>query len=286
MICVKCGLMKRGDRKFFICNDCVEFSEILRTIFEDIHEQMERAGSIDPETHPILRLLADSSFITSKNPQTAIFYKISDHIVSKSFAGATEITEEELNKHVVTTRGWGDAFKMFEELNLIRVRLEKYRRVLILTDKTRKFAVQYLAADKLSDIGLKARLAHIYAGYVLLYILKKVADLTENDTDKSTLPYNQIPRTLWVTLMFLWTTAYEDEETFGEESFRKFVSRRRIPSATRGKVINALQAMDGRSTQGLIKSIFIENDERKFTFEDYAINEMQRIRELIRERER
>ena len=278
--------MKRADQKFFVCDDCVEFSELVKRIFEDIHDQMEHAESIDPETHLILRLLADSSFITSKNPQTAIFYKISDYIISKSFAGATEITEEELNKHVVTTRGWGDAFKIFEELNLVRVRLEKYRRVLVLTNKTRKFAEQYLGADRLSDIGLKTRLAHIYAGYVLLYILKKVADLAENTANKATLPYNQTPRTLWVTLMFLWTSAYKDEETFGEESFRKFVSRRRIPSAIRGKVINALQAMDGRSTQGLIKSIAIQNGERKFTFEDYVINEMQRIRELIRERER
>lgn len=286
MICIKCGRMKRANQEFFVCDDCVEFSELVRTIFEDIHDHMEHAESIDPQTRPILRLLADSSFITSKNPQTAIFYKISDYIISRSFAGATEITEEELNKHVVTTRGWGDAFKAFEELNLVRIRLERYRRVLVLTRKTRKFADQYLAADRLSDIGLEARFAHIYAGYVLLYVLKKVADLTENTADKAALPYKQIPRTLWVTLMFLWTSAYKNEETFGEESYRKFVSRRRIPSATRGKVINALQAMDGRSTQGLIKSIAIEDGERKFTFEDYVINEMQRIRELIRERER
>lgn len=146
--------------------------------------------------------------------------------------------------------------------------------------------MQYLSADRLSDIGLKTRLAHIYAGYVLLYILKKVADLTENTADKSELPYNQIPRTLWVTLMFLWTSAYKNKETFGEEAFRKFVSRRRVPSAIRGKVIIALQAMDGRSTQGLIKNIAIENGERSFTFEDYVMNEMQRIRKVIRERER
>lgn len=286
MICLKCGLMKRADRKFFICNDCNEFSELVKTMFDDIHDQMENSESIDPETSQILRLLADSSFITSKNPRTAIFYKISDYIISQSFAGATEITEEDLNKHVVTTRGWGDAFKTFEELNLIKVRLEKYRRILVLTKKTRRFAMQYLSADRLSDIGLKTRLAHIYAGYVLLYILKKVADLTENTADKSELPYNQIPRTLWVTLMFLWTSAYKNKETFGEEAFRKFVSRRRVPSAIRGKVIIALQAMDGRSTQGLIKNIAIENGERSFTFEDYVMNEMQRIRKVIRERER
>jgi len=278
--------MKRGDQEFFVCDNCREFSKLVKTIFEDVHEQMERAGSIDPDTHPILRLLADSSFITSKNPQTAIFYKISDYLVSRAFAGATEIPEEDLNRHVMTTRGWSDAFKTFEELNLVRIRVEKYRRVLILTDKTRKFAVQYLSAEKLSDIGLRTRLAHIYAGYVLLYILNKVADLTEESSIASTLPYDQRPKTLWVTLMFLWSYAYKNSETFGEEELRTFISRRRIPSATRGKIISALQAMDGRSTQGLIKDVRIENGERKFAFEDYVIIEMQRLRELIRERGR
>jgi hypothetical protein len=285
MICAKCGLERKGQDEFFVCDDCEGFSKVVRTVFEDVHEKMEYNESIDPKTQPILRLLADSSFITSKNPQTAIFYKISSYIISRSFAGDNEINEEDLNRHVVTTRGWGDAFKTFEELNLLRVRLEKYRRVLVLTPKTRKFADQYLSADKLSDIGLEARLAHIYAGYVLLFLLKKVADLVDA-SDKSKLPYNQIPRTLWVTLMFLWTSAYKNEKEFGEEDFRKFVSRRRIPSATRGKVMQALQAMDGRSTQGLIKTLAMDNGERRFSFEDYVVNEMQRIRELIRERER
>jgi len=277
---------RKGEEELFICDDCAEFSKIVSVIFEEVHDQMERTSSIDPETHPILRLLADSTFITSKNPQTAIFYKISDYFVSQAFTGNFEVTEEDLNKNVVTTRGWSDAFKIFEELNLIRIRLEKYRRVLILTEKTSKFALQYLSADKLSDIGLKIRLAHIYAGYVLLYILKKVSDLNMNVSNRLSLPYSQIPRTLWVTLMFLWTKAYNNTETFIEEDFRKFISKRRIPSATRGKIINALQAMDGRSTQGLIKNIGFENGERIFTLEDYVLIEMQRMREEIRERER
>lgn len=286
MICAKCGFTKRGNQEFFVCDDCREFSKLLKAVFEDIHEKMERTGNIDPDTHPILRLLADSSFITSKNPQTAIFYKISDYLVSRAFTGAVEVSEEDLNRHVVTTRGWSDAFKTFEELNLVRVRVEKYRRVLVLTDKTRKFATQYLSAQKLSDIGLRTRLAHIYAGYVLLYILNKVADLTAESSIASVLPYDQKPRTLWVTLMFLWSYAYKNNKTFGEEEMIEFISRRRIPSPTRGKIINALQAMDGRSTQGLIKDVRIENGQRKFAFEDYVMIEMQRLRELIRERER
>ena len=94
-----------------------------------------------------------------------------------------------------------------------------------------------------------ARLAHIYAGYVLLYILSRVASLSERNPDTAQLPYQQVPRTLWVTLMFLWSTAYNDQSTFGEETLRSFVSRRRMPSTTRGRFSGALQAMDGRSTK-------------------------------------
>ena len=286
MICVKCGLMERGDEDFFECDDCRGFSKLVRTIFEDVHEKMERAGSIDPDTHPILRLLADSTFVTSKNPHAAIFYKISDYIVSKAFAGATEVTEDELNRYVVTTKGWGDAFRIFEELNLVRIRTERFRRILVLTDKTRKFATQYLSAERLSEIGVRTRLAHIYGGYVLLYILHKMSNLSTDNPETSLLPYHQRPRTLWVTLMFLWSNAYVNSQTFSDEDLRVFVSKRRIPSTTRGKIINALEAKDGRSTQGLIKDVRIEDGERTFEFEDYVLLEMQRIRELIRERER
>lgn len=277
--------MKRGKKDFFECDDCKNFSQLVKTIFEDVHANMERVGSIDPETHPVLRLLADSTFITSKNPHTAIFYKISDFIISKASAGSIEITEDELNRKVVTTRGWADAFKVFEELNLVRIRTEKFRRTLILTDKTRKFANQYLTAERLSEIGLRIRLAHIYAGYVLLYILYKVSRLSEDNSNRSLLPYHQIPRTLWITLMFLWSNAYGNKQTFRGEELRVFVSKRRIPSTTRGKIINALEAKDGRSTQGLIKEVRIEGDKLTFEFEDYVLLEMQRIREL-RERER
>lgn len=277
--------MKRGDEDFFECDDCRDFSKLVSTIFEDVHENMERGGSIDPDTHPILRLLADSTFVTSKNPHTAIFYKISDYIVSKAFAGVTEVTEDELNRNVMTTRGWSDAFKIFEELNLVRIRTEKFRRILILTGKTRKFATQYLTAERLSEIGLRIRLAHIYAGYVLLYILYKMSQISIDNFNRSLLPYHQRPRTLWITLMFLWSNAYLNRRAFSDEDLRVFISKRRIPSTTRGKIMNALEAKDGRSTQGLIKDVRIEGDERTFEFEDYVLLEMQRIRE-IRERER
>lgn len=288
MICVKCGLMRRGNEDFFECEDCQSFSKVVTAVFDDVHEKMETAGTIDPDTYPIMRLLADSTFITSKNPQTAIFYKISDYIVSRAFAGATEITEDELNRNVMTTRGWGDAFKLFEELNLVRIRTERYRRVLVLTDKTRKFAAQYLMAERLSEIGIRMRFAHIYGGYVLLYILCKMAQLSVEDSELtlSSLPYRQRPRTLWITLMFLWTSAYVNNRSFGDEELRVFISKRRVPSTTRGKIINALEAKDGRSTQGLIKEVRIEGNQRVFEFEDYVLLEMERIREQVRERER
>lgn len=286
MTCLKCGLMKRGEREHFVCPDCKEFSKIVEVVFEEIDSHMNTARTVDPKTKRILQLLADSSFITSKNPQTAIYYKISDYLVSKAFAGEQEVGEEELNRHVSTTRGWGDAFRVFEELGLVRVRTEKFRRVLLLTDKTRKFAQQYRTGESLSDIGLVSRLAHIYAGYVLLYILSKVAALSERNPDTTQLPYLQRPRTLWVTLMFLWSKAYGGSSTFGEEDLRSFVSRRRMPSTTRGKILGALQAMDGRSTQGLIKGVRMADDERRFAFEDYVMVELERIRERVRERER
>jgi hypothetical protein len=285
MICIKCGLIKSGSEEFFECEDCISFSKLVKTIFDDVHETMEHAGSVDPDTHPVLRLLADSSFITSTNPHTAIFYKISEHIVSRAAAGVAEITEDELNRTVPTTRGWGDAFRVFEELNLFRVRTERFRRVLILTDKTIKFANQYSAA-KLSDIGIRTRLAHVYGGYILLYILYKMADVSVEKLDASILPYHQRPRTLWITLMFLWSTAYKSTRTFSDEEMRLFVAKRRIPSTTRGKITYALEAKDGRSTQGLIKDVRMESGEKMFEFEDYVMLEMQRIRELSRKRER
>jgi len=284
MICIKCGLAKRGDEDFFICDDCTKFSELIITVFEHVHSQIEKADSIDPETNKMFSLLADSSFITSRNPQTAIFYKICEFIVAKAFDGKEEITEEELNREISTTRGWGDAFKVFVELDLIEVKSEKYRRVLILKEKTKKMARQYLSGEPISK-QVTLRLAHMYAGYVLLYILYQIAK-TVNTSKPIEMPYNQKPKTLWVILMFLWSTAFRNQELFSEEEMRQFISKRRIPSSTRGKIIRALQAMDGRTVQGLIKDITLDGNGRVFKFEDYVLIEMERAREMIRERTR
>jgi hypothetical protein len=245
---------------------------------------MKEAQSIDPRTDRMFSLLADSSFITSKNPQTAIFYKICEFIVAKSFDGKSEITEEELNREVMTTRGWGDAFEVFEELDLIQIRTEKYQRVIVLKEKTKKIAMQYLSGEPISN-QVTIRLAHMFAGYVLLYILYKIAK-TSDSSSSMDLPYNQKPRTLWVILMFLWSAAFDKQDKFSEEEMRQFISKRRIPSNTRGKIVRALQAMDGRTVQGLIKDILISGSDRIFKFEDYVLIEMDRVREMIRDRRR
>lgn len=286
MFCLKCGMVIKGPNEFFICEDCLNFSRIVQTMFEDLHRQMETTESVDPQTYELFKLLSDTTFITSKNPHTAIFYKLSDYFVSKSFEGILEIPESELNRNVSTTRGWGDAFKIFEELNLIKIQTERYRRVVTLTDKTRKFSDQYLSGESISTIGLTTRLAHIYAGYVLLYIAYKLSRLTIDNFDKSKLPYHQKPRTLWNVLMFLWSTAYDNNAVFSAEEFNKFISKRRIGNTTKGKILNALEAKDGRSTQGLIKDVYLEDGVRKYVFEDYVMREMQRIRVLDRTRTR
>ena len=79
--------------------------------------------------------------------------------------------------------------------------------------------------------------------------------------------------------MFLWGAAYKGEEGFSEEDFTNFVSKRRIPSTTRGEILKALQAMSGRSVQGLIKEIVVNDDKISFKFEDYVLLEMRRVRD-------
>ena len=284
MICIKCGLMRRGRDESFKCEDCESFAKLLSAIYEVINNHIETADTIDPQTNEMLSLIADSTFITTKNPRTSIFYKLSEFIVAQAFQGNYEIPEEELNRNVSTTRGWGDALKIFEELGLITVRMEQYQRVLILTEKTRKMAMQYRMGEPLSQ-QVQTRLAHIYAGYVLLYILYQMAEANDISAMEE-LPYRQKPKTLWVILMFLWSSAYDQNEQFSEEDMRVFISRRRIPSSTRGRILRALQAMDGTTVQGLIKDIDFEDGERVFRFEDYVLREMDRVREMMRTRTR
>ena len=88
--CIKCGLNKRGNTDFYICNPCNEFSKLVDIIYTNIEENLTTMRTIDPDTTPIFRLLADSSFITAQNPQTRIFYKLCEFFVENAI-------EEKLN---------------------------------------------------------------------------------------------------------------------------------------------------------------------------------------------
>lgn len=284
MKCLRCGLTMSTSNEPFVCSDCHDFSQIILMVYEDIEDKIRSMEMIDPENTPIFRLLADSVFITAQNPQTRIFYKLCECLVEKAVQDESEISEEELNRKIRTTRSWSDIFKIFEELDLVEVRLEKYRRVLVLKDKLRKFAKQYFTDRPVTE-QLTMRLAHIYAGYILLYILTKIAQIT-NHEDIRELPYSQRPQTLWVVLMYLWSRAFHDHDAFSSEGFRRFVSRRRIPSTTRGQVIRSLQTIDGKTVQGLIKEWDFDGDQLMFHFDDYVMVEMSRLRDRMRERER
>ena len=84
--------------------------------------------------------------------------------------------------------------------------------------------------------------------------------------------------------MFLWLTAYRKENKFSEEELRQFFSKRKIPSNTRGRIIRSLQTIDGKFSQGLIKKMEFEYGNLEFEFEDYIMIEMERIREMVRDR--
>lgn len=277
MKCIRCGIQKSGKDEHFVCDDCIEFSKIVQEMYTEIDDKMTNSAVIDPDTDKFLQLISDGTFITASNPQTSIFYKICEYIIQRAYKGASEITEEELNKSIKTTRSWGEVFKLFEELGLINVRVEEYQRILQLTDKTKNLARQYDSGNPLSEQVIK-RLAHIYSGYILLYIMYKISLLEDLDGEFD-LPYNEKPKTLWNVLMFLWGAAYKGEEGFSEDDFIKFVSKRRIPSTTRGEILKALQAMSGRSVQGLIKEIVVNDNKISFKFEDYVLLEMRRIRD-------
>ncbi len=282
LICIKCGLEKTSSEDPFICDDCKSFSKVVINLYEDIDNSFSALNDINPELNSEYKLLADITFVTGYNPQINIFYKLSEFLVAKSMEGISEITEDELNKEIRTTRSWHDAFRVFEELNLIDIRIDEYRRILIIKDKLRNFAKQYFGDEPLSE-QVKKRLAQIYAGFIILYIMKLVAEL-EKEEDIVRLPYKQRPKTIWTVLMFLWLTAYRKENKFSEEELRQFFSKRKIPSNTRGRIIRSLQTIDGKFSQGLIKKMEFEYGNLEFEFEDYIMIEMERIREMVRDR--
>jgi hypothetical protein len=284
MRCLRCGILKRGSDEDYVCPDCEKFGPIIRTIYEDVDKHLTSKDVIDPETDQVLRFLADASFITAQNPHSSIYYRLSSVIVEHALKGELEVSETMLNREIRTVRSWVDAFKVFEELGLVHTRVEELQRVLEITEKSQKLAQQFLGDASLTD-QLRKRLAHVYAGYVMLSLLDRVATINKSK-DESILPYNQRPRTLWTVLMFLWSSAYDKHDTFGEEELRVFISRRGIPSSTRGRLVSALQMNDGRVVQGMVKHVKFVKGERRFTFDDYVIDEMKRFRELVRVRSR
>lgn len=282
MICIKCGLEKKTNEDPYICKDCQQFSKLVISLYNQLKNSLEPSEDIDPKTNPKLRLLADMSFIVGDNPQISIFNKLCEFLVSKALEGLSEISEDELNKEIRTIKSWNDAFKVFEELNLIEIDIEEYRRILKLTSKLKNFAMQFQSGDTLSELR-KMRLAHIYTGYVIIYLLKLVAEIRNSD-EIINLPYKQRPKTLWTVLMFLWLKAYENKAKFTDEELISFISKRKIPSSTRNRIIRSLQAIDGRFTNDLIKDMNLNGRIIEFEFEDYIIIEMERVREISRER--
>jgi len=282
MICLKCGIEKTSLEDPYICPDCNKFSKLVINLYDELNDELNSLDDINPDINSLFKLLADTTFVTGYNPQINIFYKLAEFLVAKSMEGFTEITEEQLNKEIRTTRSWNDAFKVFEELDLIEIKIDEFRRILILKDKLRNFAKQYFDDEPLSE-QLKKRLSQIYAGYIILYIMKLVAELKTGE-DIVKLPYKQRPKTIWTVLMFLWLKAYDKENKFTEEELRSFFSKRKIPSNTRGRTIRSLQTIDGKFSQGIIKRMEFDDGSLKFEFEDYIMIEMERIRERMRER--
>jgi|GEM_PF-1779602 len=283
VVCLRCGLKKSGTKvDSYICDDCTKFAKFVDSLWNEIDMIFEH-GEPDPDIHEELYLLADAGFLTHQNPQTAIFYGLSALIVESALLQKTEITETELNRKVSTTRGWGDTFKLFGELEIIRIRTEQYQRILEIQEKARKIA-SYLSLGAPMDEQVKKRVSHIFTGYILLRILKKMGELRSSE-DLLAMPYDQRPRTLWVALMFLWQRAYDGYDEFSEEDMRMFLSRRGVPSRTLVRIIQALEHVYGRTTTGLTKNIRFEHGERKFVFSDYVARVMERLRTRERKRE-
>jgi hypothetical protein len=283
--CLMCGLQKSGAEANFVCPDCLQFAPFLQQVYREVDQKLSSPDIIpDPATDRILQLVADSTLFTAQNPQLTIYYKMCELIIQKAYKDEYSLSEEQLNKAIKTIRSWSGVFKLFQELDLIQVTIEDHQRVITLTEKIKRMVSPYVN-DPLSDQIIK-RHAHIYAGYVLLTILNKVAQIREDEPGNGRLPYGQIPRTLWSCLMFVWGSAYSGNQTFSEEDFRRFLSKRRISSTTYSEAIKALQHMSGKHVQTLIKDISRDGDQITFAISDYAFREILNLRDRVRERQR
>jgi len=283
MKCVRCGYTKRGNEEDFICDDCNGFYQILDDVWFKINSIFNQPETtINPEIDQVLKLLADTAFVTEDNPQSRIFYKLTSMIIDRALKSKMEITETELNREIRTVRNWKDTLKIFEELELIRVKTEKYERIIIIEEKPRWIAMAWMSGEPLENELLK-RTILIFTGYILLYVMYKTNRMVSHD-DILMLPYKQRPRTLWNTIMILWTMIDKGDENITEYDIDRFLGRRGVPLSTTIKIKAALGNYYKDQT-GLIKDVEIVNGERIYKFADYALIEMERLRkDRMRER--
>lgn len=276
--CIRCGRTKRNVPDDWVCDPCEDFADVVEDVWVQIESEFEEKDAIDPDAQREFQLLADSGFLNTQNPQTALFYKFSDFLVSKALDNEAQFTEEELNKEIRTTRIWADTFDLFNELGLISVELDEssLQRVITIEEKVRK-AARSINVDERNQ-QVQDRIAGILANYIMLNILHRVANMDSRD-EVHGLPYDFRPRTMWVTLMFLWQKAYDQEESFTDEELEEFLSSRRIGSGSRSTITRELANASSREQQGLIRDVSISGTNREFTFSRYVVREMDRLRD-------
>lgn len=283
--CIRCGRTKRGVPDDWVCDPCRDFADVVEDVWVHIDDEFDDSDAIDPEAKREFKLLADSGFLNTQNPQTSLFYKFSDFLVDKALNNVTQVSEEELNREVRTTRTWTDTFDLFSELNLISVNLDEtsLQRMITIEDKARK-AARSINADERNE-QVQDRIAGILANYVMLRILYRIANM-ESRAEVHDLPYDFRPRTMWVTLMFLWRKAYAQEESFTDDDLEDFLSSRRIGSGSRSTIIRELRNASSREQQGLIRDVSLSGNKREFTFSRYVIREMDRLRDARKRQDR
>ncbi|ADI73077.1 hypothetical protein Metev_0146 [Methanohalobium evestigatum Z-7303] len=274
--CIKCGYKKRGSESNYICEDCQKFSEIFDKLWNEVNYIFNNLEIINPETDKVLKFLSDTAFVTKDNPQTRIYYKISSLIINKAWNREDTINEVEVNKYTNTTKNLLEALKVFEELGIVKIEYSGYERILKIQNKAFKVANAWRSSESL-DNQLIERVAQIFAGYVLFYILQLMNNISDV-SDLDNLPYNKRQRTLWVTLMSLLSKPYDGDAKINENDISKYLRKRGIASGTDLKIKQSLHNMTENPT-GLIKNVKTDDDGyRVYEYSDYVVNEFERIR--------
>lgn len=284
MKCPRCGMIW-GSQPYRsqVCDDCTRFSEILLEVWQDIDEKVKSGMSLDSTGEPGFRLLADMNFLTTRNPQLRIYYNVCEVMVAQSLNGNIEMTDEDLYRKVRTIRGFSDIFEILIELNIIELDNRPLNKVI----KFRPLLASVGTLHESIEVEKQTvkRVAAVFAGYVLLFVLSKVACIS-NENQLGDLPYNQRPLSLWVALMYLWIKGYRRETNFNGEDFQHFVSKRGITSGQAHRMLGGLRATDPIASQTLIEDATGGVDSGTFRFNDYFMRYMERIRRRVRQRER